>query len=51
MNDGYKFGVRAERMTRSVHFGLGYVWYTEKAIVVGILFWEMYIGKVYDMDA
>ncbi len=45
----YKFGVRSERMGKSIHFGLGYVWFTEKALVIGFWKWEIYVGKIYDM--
>lgn len=48
--DGYKLGVRAERLGKCLHFGLGVVWYTEVALVIGFLFWEIYVGKVYDME-
>ena len=51
MNElGYKLGIRYEKIARAVHFGLGYVWYTEKALVIGFLFWEIYVGKIYDLD-
>ena len=48
--DGYKLGLRTEQMSKSIHFGLGYVWYTEKALVISFLIWEIFIGKVYDLE-
>jgi len=48
---GYKFGIRTEKLGKGVHFGVGAVWYTEKVLVVGFLFWEIYVGKIYDLDA
>jgi len=49
--EGYKLGIRTERLKKGIHFGLGYVWFTEKVLVISFLFWEVYVGKVYDLDA
>lgn len=48
--NGYKIGVRTEQLGKSIHFGLGYVWYTEKCLVLSFLIWEIYVGKVYDLE-
>lgn len=48
--DGYKIGIRSEKLSKSFHLGIGFVWYTEKALVLGLLFREVYIGKIYDME-
>lgn len=49
MEEGFKFGIRSERLGKSIHFGIGGVWYDEKALVLGFLIWEIYVGKVYDL--
>lgn len=46
----YKLGIRKERTGMSLHFGIGLTWYTEVALTIGLVFWEIYIGKVYNME-
>jgi len=50
MFNEYKLGIRTERIGKSMHLGIGLVWFTEVALVFGLLFWEVYVGKVYDME-
>lgn len=49
--EGYKLGIRTEKLRKGIHFGLGFLWFTEKVVVIGFLFWEIMVGKVYDLDA
>jgi len=46
----YKFGVRVEPIRHSMHLGLGFTWYTEVALVVSLLYWDICIGLVYNME-
>lgn len=46
----YRYGIRTER-SADLFIGLGVTWFTERALVISLLFWDIYIGEVYDMDA
>ncbi len=46
----YKYGVRVEKAA-NIYVGLGFTWFTETALVVSLLRWDIYIGKVYDLGS
>ena len=46
----YRFGFRVERSIEP-YVGIGVTSITEVALVLSLLFWDVYIGKVYDVGA
>ena len=46
----YKLGIRTESLVGGLHLGVGIKWFTERAIVIDFLLWEISIGLVYGLD-
>lgn len=44
----YKIGIRVEPYRKGVFLGLGFTWFTERAVQIDVLLWSISIGVVYN---
>lgn len=50
LEEGYKLGIRIEKIGHGVQFGIGATWFLERALVIDFLNLQIHIGIIYDLD-